>query len=78
MDSNAKIVPAPLDVLNGRGHGVQAHPGNVKFRKLVLANKVRESSQNGRPMDHSRFMCQRSPSLVNYRVSMPSARGQIR
>ena len=28
------------DVLNGRGQGVQRHPGNVKYRTLVYANKV--------------------------------------
>jgi hypothetical protein len=30
----------PRDVLNGRGQGVQRHPGNVKYRTLVYANKV--------------------------------------
>ena len=30
------------DVLNGRGQGVQRHPGNVKYRKLVFVNKVRK------------------------------------
>ncbi len=30
------------DVLNGRGQGVQRHPGNVKYRTLVFVNKVRE------------------------------------
>jgi hypothetical protein len=29
------------DVLNGRGQGVQRHPGNVKYRTLVFVNKVR-------------------------------------
>ena len=28
------------DVLNGRGQGVQRHPGNVKYRTLVYVNKV--------------------------------------
>jgi len=28
------------DVLNGRGQGVQRHPGNVKYRTLVFVNKV--------------------------------------
>ena len=32
------------DVLNGRGQGVQRHPGNVKYRTLVFVNKV---SQEG-------------------------------
>lgn len=27
------------DVLNGRGQGVQRHPGNVKYRTLVFVNK---------------------------------------
>ena len=30
----------PRDVLNGRGQGVQRHPGNVKYRTLVYVNKV--------------------------------------
>jgi hypothetical protein len=34
------------DVLNGRGQGVQRHPGNVKYRTLVFVNKVRESEKN--------------------------------
>ncbi|KAL3774020.1 hypothetical protein ACHAW5_011372 [Stephanodiscus triporus] len=33
-------VPRDRDVLNGRGQGVQRHPGNVKYRKLVYVNKV--------------------------------------
>ena len=33
--------PRDRDVLNGRGQGVQRHPGNVKYRKLVYVNKVR-------------------------------------
>jgi hypothetical protein len=28
------------DVLNGRGQGVQRHPGNVNYRILVFVNKV--------------------------------------
>ena len=28
------------DVLNGRGQGVQRHPGNIKYRTLVFINKV--------------------------------------
>lgn len=32
---------SPRDVLNGRGQGVQRHPGNVKYRTLVVLNKVR-------------------------------------
>ncbi|KAL7531736.1 hypothetical protein ACHAXR_004201 [Thalassiosira sp. AJA248-18] len=31
--------PTCFDVLNGRGQGVQRHPGNVKYRTLVLLNK---------------------------------------
>jgi hypothetical protein len=37
---NNAILPTPRDVLNGRGQGVQRHLGNVKYRKLVFANKV--------------------------------------
>ncbi len=36
----------PRDVLNGRGQGVQRHPGNVKYRALVLLNKVRSLTSN--------------------------------
>ncbi|KAL3811799.1 hypothetical protein ACHAXA_000920 [Cyclostephanos tholiformis] len=32
--------PTDLDVLNGRGQGVQRHLGNVNYRKLVHVNKV--------------------------------------
>lgn len=32
--------PTSRDVLNGRGQGVQRHPGNVKYRTLVFVNKV--------------------------------------
>ena len=28
------------DVLNGRGQGVQRHPGNINYRTLVFVNKV--------------------------------------
>ncbi|KAL7540413.1 hypothetical protein ACHAWF_006674 [Thalassiosira exigua] len=31
--------PTHRDVLNGRGQGVQRHPGNVKYRTLVFVNK---------------------------------------
>lgn len=31
--------PTYRDVLNGRGQGVQRHPGNVKYRALVYVNK---------------------------------------
>ena len=34
--------PTYRDVLNGRGQGVQRHPGNVKYRALVYVNKVRK------------------------------------
>jgi hypothetical protein len=27
--------PGPLDVLQGRGWKVQAHPGNLRFRKII-------------------------------------------
>mmetsp|Transcript_31361 Transcript_31361/g.66563 ORF Transcript_31361/g.66563 Transcript_31361/m.66563 type:complete len:511 (-) Transcript_31361:203-1735(-) len=33
------IAPTCRDVLNGRGQGVQRHPGNEKYRKLVFVNK---------------------------------------
>lgn len=33
----------PKDVLSGRGKGAQLHPGNVKYRELVSANKLRYS-----------------------------------
>ena len=36
-------VPTYRDVLTGRGQGAQRHPGNVIFRALVFANKVRRS-----------------------------------
>jgi len=31
--------PTKFDVLNGRGQGVQRHPGNVKYRTLIFVNK---------------------------------------
>jgi hypothetical protein len=31
--------PTPNDVINGRGQGVQRHPGNEKYRELVSRNK---------------------------------------
>lgn len=33
--------PDHLDVVGGRGQGVQRLPGNLRFRKLVSMNKVR-------------------------------------
>ena len=33
--------PGPHDILCGRGGGTNAHPGNIKFRKLVAAHKLR-------------------------------------
>ena len=38
---NDDDAPTLRDVLNGRGQGVQRHPGNVKYRTLVFVNKVR-------------------------------------
>ncbi|KAL9180825.1 hypothetical protein ACHAXT_011278 [Thalassiosira profunda] len=35
----AITAPTLRDVLNGRGQGVQRHPGNVKYRTLVFVNK---------------------------------------
>ena len=35
-----EIIPTNQDVINGRGQGLLRHPGNVKYRKLVAANKV--------------------------------------
>ncbi|KAL7522476.1 hypothetical protein ACHAWX_007160 [Stephanocyclus meneghinianus] len=34
-----EITPTNQDVINGRGQGLLRHPGNVKYRKLVAANK---------------------------------------
>lgn len=31
--------PTELDVINGRGQGVQRHPGNMKYRNVVYLNK---------------------------------------
>mmetsp|Transcript_35506 Transcript_35506/g.63992 ORF Transcript_35506/g.63992 Transcript_35506/m.63992 type:complete len:181 (-) Transcript_35506:111-653(-) len=31
--------PTYFDVINGRGQGVQHHPGNIKYRTLVFSNK---------------------------------------
>ena len=33
--------PSSNDILCGRGGGTNAHPGNIKFRKLVAAHKLR-------------------------------------
>mmetsp|Transcript_20010 Transcript_20010/g.36740 ORF Transcript_20010/g.36740 Transcript_20010/m.36740 type:complete len:832 (+) Transcript_20010:304-2799(+) len=33
--------PGSNDILCGRGGGTNAHPGNIKFRKLVAAHKLR-------------------------------------
>ena len=33
--------PGTNDILCGRGGGTNAHPGNIKFRKLVAAHKLR-------------------------------------
>mmetsp|Transcript_37383 Transcript_37383/g.79740 ORF Transcript_37383/g.79740 Transcript_37383/m.79740 type:complete len:717 (+) Transcript_37383:647-2797(+) len=39
---NSRITdPGPHDILCGRGGGTNAHSGNVKFRKLVAAHKLR-------------------------------------
>lgn len=38
--NNDDDAPTLRDVLNGRGQGVQRHPGNVKYRTLVFVNKV--------------------------------------
>lgn len=35
------LSPTFRDVISGRGQGVQRHPGNVKYREMVRANKVR-------------------------------------
>lgn len=39
-NNNTQIYAAERDILNGRGNGVQQHPGNVKYQTLVLVNKV--------------------------------------
>ena len=41
------------DVLNGRGQGVQRHPGNVKYRTLVFVNKVRAHCNNDDEISNS-------------------------
>ena len=33
--------PGPHDILCGRGGGTNAHPGNIKFRRLVAVHKLR-------------------------------------
>ena len=38
--NNGKIIENKNDVLCGRGSGVNAYPGNVKFRELVKARKA--------------------------------------
>ena len=43
LETKLIAVPTHRDVLNGRGQGAQRHPGNVIFRALVFANKVRYS-----------------------------------
>eukprot|EP01083_Nonionella_stella_P005423 15674_1 len=36
---NKKYDFTEFDVINGRGQGVQRHPGNIKYRALVFFNK---------------------------------------
>lgn len=43
QEASLIAVPTYRDVLTGRGQGAQRHPGNVIFRALVFANKVRRS-----------------------------------
>jgi len=46
------INPGPNDVLCGRGAVTNAHPGNIKFRQLVAAHKLRylaASRSEGKP-----------------------------
>lgn len=38
--------PGPNDILCGRGGGTNAHSGNIKFRKLVAAHKLRYLAAN--------------------------------
>lgn len=41
-DDNKNVTnPGPNDNLCGRGGGINTHPGNIKFRKLVAAHKLR-------------------------------------
>ena len=40
MPDSIKIQPTNRDVVNGRGRNIQHIPGNIKYRKLVEANKV--------------------------------------
>lgn len=49
------IAPTCRDVLNGRGQGVQRHPGNEKYRKLVFVNKVRQAGHIIRKVLHLLF-----------------------
>lgn len=36
-----RVIPHENDILNGRGNGVNSHPGNVQFRTFVAAFKRR-------------------------------------
>lgn len=46
-DDNIIRTYTARDVLNGRGQGVQRHPGNVKYRTLVFVNKVSRLNKGG-------------------------------
>lgn len=55
------------DVLNGRGQGVQRHPGNVKYRTLVFVNKVSSFLGRGHPhfLATSIIVCRARRCLVS-------------
>ena len=59
----------PEDVLNGRGHGVQRHPGNVKYRTLVSVNKVRAASCRRMPDCHGPRRLRATPFTTDVSIS---------
>lgn len=43
------VEPNPMDILCGRGKSISAHPGNVRFRDMIVAR--REEYQHAKKRD---------------------------
>lgn len=54
-DSHDVRKPHPHDVLSGRGGRINSHPGNVRFREIVDANKRRYLDPRTKKVDKARI-----------------------
>ena len=50
LDQLNMLTPTPNDVLSGRGHSVNNHPGNEAFRRMLESHMVRATTDSLRSL----------------------------